>query len=320
MAPTANQDNHFRTWRTITRARTAVLAETLTKQNILTTLKARRLYATEDENLEVRFTINGHQMGEIVQPGQQVDLVIAIELADLDEPQAEYVVELYTDSVGGVLISDAVNVAERQGNGGVTFEGYSYEAGAVFYFVKIIQEGQDGEDLVWTAPLWFGSGQESASDEPALYVYSRHSTVYHHANCADVARIKLENRREGDTPPEGRRLHTDVRDSSLAKTPIMTANNEETTTGGGRRFKIGLALSGGGFRASIFHLGVIRRLEELGIMKDVDVISSVSGGSIIAAYYVCEMEKRLRIKREAPQKDPVSHFALQGLVCGCEIS
>lgn len=59
--------------------------------------------------------------------------------------------------------------------------------------------------------------------------------------------------------------------------------------------RIGLALSGGGFRAAIFHLGVIRRLEELGIMQKVDVISAVSGGSIIAAYYVCEMERRLRL-------------------------
>ena len=58
--------------------------------------------------------------------------------------------------------------------------------------------------------------------------------------------------------------------------------------------RIGLALSGGGFRASLFHLGVIRRLEELGIMRRVDTISAVSGGSIIAAYYVIEMEKRLR--------------------------
>ena len=62
--------------------------------------------------------------------------------------------------------------------------------------------------------------------------------------------------------------------------------------------RIGLALSGGGFRASIFHLGVIRRLEELGIMKYVHTISTVSGGSIIAAYYVIEMEKRLRRRRE----------------------
>ena len=58
--------------------------------------------------------------------------------------------------------------------------------------------------------------------------------------------------------------------------------------------RIGLALSGGGFRASLFHLGVIRRLEELGIMRRIDTISAVSGGSIIAAYYVIEMEKRLR--------------------------
>lgn len=67
----------------------------------------------------------------------------------------------------------------------------------------------------------------------------------------------------------------------------------EQTTGGGLP-KIGLALSGGGFRASIFHLGVIRRLEELGIMPRLSVISAVSGGSIVAAYYICEMEKRLR--------------------------
>lgn len=58
--------------------------------------------------------------------------------------------------------------------------------------------------------------------------------------------------------------------------------------------RIGLALSGGGFRASIFHLGVIRRLEELKIMPNVNVISAVSGGSILAAFYACEMENQLR--------------------------
>ena len=70
--------------------------------------------------------------------------------------------------------------------------------------------------------------------------------------------------------------------------------------------RIGLALSGGGFRASIFHLGVIRRLEELGIMKYVHTISAVSGGSIIAAYYVIEMEKRLRRRRKELAEDPDS--------------
>jgi predicted acylesterase/phospholipase RssA len=78
--------------------------------------------------------------------------------------------------------------------------------------------------------------------------------------------------------------------------------------------RIGLALSGGGFRASIFHLGVIRRLEELGIMKDVDVVSTVSGGSIIGAYYLCEMEKRLREVPVARQHDPAARVEIFEMV------
>ena len=43
----------------------------------------------------------------------------------------------------------------------------------------------------------------------------------------------------------------------------------------------GLALSGGGYRASLFHLGVTRRLHELGILHQTTRLSSVSGGSIL---------------------------------------
>lgn len=42
----------------------------------------------------------------------------------------------------------------------------------------------------------------------------------------------------------------------------------------------GLALSGGGFRATLFHLGSLWRLNELGWLPKLDRISSVSGGSI----------------------------------------
>jgi len=48
--------------------------------------------------------------------------------------------------------------------------------------------------------------------------------------------------------------------------------------------RIALALSGGGFRAALFHLGVIRRLSELGWLRQVDVISTVSGGSVLGAF------------------------------------
>ncbi|MCZ6634032.1 MAG: patatin-like phospholipase family protein [bacterium] len=63
------------------------------------------------------------------------------------------------------------------------------------------------------------------------------------------------------------------------------------------RPRIGLALSGGGFRASFFHLGVIRRLEELDLMKDVEVISTVSGGSILGGYYLVQFDKEKRSQK-----------------------
>lgn len=53
---------------------------------------------------------------------------------------------------------------------------------------------------------------------------------------------------------------------------------------------IALCLSGGGFRASLFHLGALRRLNEVGILGEFDEISSVSGGSIIAAHLAKRIE------------------------------
>jgi NTE family protein len=47
---------------------------------------------------------------------------------------------------------------------------------------------------------------------------------------------------------------------------------------------IGLCLSGGGYRAALFHLGAVRRLNEFGMLAKLKTISSVSGGSIISAY------------------------------------
>lgn len=48
---------------------------------------------------------------------------------------------------------------------------------------------------------------------------------------------------------------------------------------------IALTLSGGGSRAIAYHLGCMRALHDQGILKDVGVISSVSGGSVIGALY-----------------------------------
>ena len=72
--------------------------------------------------------------------------------------------------------------------------------------------------------------------------------------------------------------------------------------------KVGLALSGGGFRASFYHLGVLARLAELDVLRHVDVLSCVSGGSIVGACYWLALRNRLM------QRDPLGRDDYVALV------
>jgi predicted acylesterase/phospholipase RssA len=55
--------------------------------------------------------------------------------------------------------------------------------------------------------------------------------------------------------------------------------------------KLGLALSGGGFRASLYHLGLLRFLRDAGILPQVTHITSVSGGSVMAAHLALNWDR-----------------------------
>lgn len=58
---------------------------------------------------------------------------------------------------------------------------------------------------------------------------------------------------------------------------------------------IGIAVSGGGYRAMLFHLGAFLRLYELGLLQRASRVSSVSGGSITSAKIALEWQ-RLRTR------------------------
>ena len=62
--------------------------------------------------------------------------------------------------------------------------------------------------------------------------------------------------------------------------------------------KVGLALSGGGLRASFFHIGVLAKLAELGVLPFVEVLSCVSGGSIVGAQYYLELRTLFGAKHD----------------------
>jgi predicted acylesterase/phospholipase RssA len=65
-----------------------------------------------------------------------------------------------------------------------------------------------------------------------------------------------------------------------AKMPLRTAISPASTDPGG----LALILSGGGFRATLFHLGVISYLYEANLLHQVKLICAVSGGSILAGH------------------------------------
>ena len=75
----------------------------------------------------------------------------------------------------------------------------------------------------------------------------------------------------------------------VSESQMLPALSLHSTTAG----KVGLALSGGGFRASFFHIGVLANLADHGILRHVEVISAVSGGSIVATVYYLHLKRLL---------------------------
>ena len=83
---------------------------------------------------------------------------------------------------------------------------------------------------------------------------------------------------------------------------------------------IALCLSGGGYRAAWFNLGVLRKLDDLELLDRIGIISSVSGGSILAGFYATALlnqqpfsefvEKVTRfLQRRIPLDEPVDTSA-----------
>lgn len=64
------------------------------------------------------------------------------------------------------------------------------------------------------------------------------------------------------------------------------------------RGKVGLGLSGGGFRASLYHIGVLAKLAELDLLRHVEYLSCVSGGSIVGAHFYLEVRHLLQQKAD----------------------
>lgn len=145
VAPTNNQDNHKGRWGNANDARDVILTDDFTEDGIYEALRARRMYATEDKNLDLDYTVNDNTMGSIIDVPEKLNFEISFNDPDRTDSIAK--VELVVNSGKVAYTWDS---AADLAKGSVSVElapEYTY------YFVRVT-EG-DG-DLAVTAPVWVG--------------------------------------------------------------------------------------------------------------------------------------------------------------------
>ena len=145
VAPTNNQDNHKGRWGDANDARDVILTDDFSESGIYKAIQARRMYATEDKNLEIDYTVNGSMMGSIIDVPEKLNFEISFNDPDRTDSIAK--VELVVNS-GKVAYTWDSAADLAKGSVSVTLDPeYTY------YFVRVT-EG-DG-DLAVTAPVWVG--------------------------------------------------------------------------------------------------------------------------------------------------------------------
>ncbi|WP_147273188.1 Ig-like domain-containing protein [Anaerobacterium chartisolvens] len=144
VAPSNNQDNHKQKWVTANEARTVALATELTRDGIYDAIRERRVYATEDRNLQIEYELNGNVMGSIL--GDTDDsLSFEIKVTDPDAG----------DSIGKIsIISNGGTVAASKTFSGNNAEwSFELEPKYSYYYVRV---DQTDKDIAVTAPVWVG--------------------------------------------------------------------------------------------------------------------------------------------------------------------
>ena len=146
LAPTNNQDNHKGKWGNANDARDVILTDSFTEEGIYAAIRALRMYATEDKNLELTYTVNGLMMGSSI---TEVPDKLNIEVTVNDPDASDSIAKVEVVANSGKVAYTWDNAAQlKSGKLSVTLDpSYSY------YFIRVTQK--DG-DLAVTSPVWVG--------------------------------------------------------------------------------------------------------------------------------------------------------------------
>ena len=146
LAPTNNQDNHKGKWGNANDARDVILTDDFSEQGIYEAIRALRMYATEDKNLELTYTVNGLMMGSSI---TEIPDKLNVEVTVNDPDASDSIAKVEVVANSGKVAYTWDNAAQlRSGKLSATLDpSYSY------YFIRVTQK--DG-DLAVTSPVWVG--------------------------------------------------------------------------------------------------------------------------------------------------------------------
>lgn len=161
VSPSVGQDNHFETWGTATPARMGVYAAQRTAASLIEAMRANRTYATEDSDLALAFSCNGHPMGSRVTLAEGTPIHCLVGIADPTDADLHTEADLiYGDVLAARNRSELVEWKARdglvesvafEGPGDLHFDEYEASGKEEFFYVRVQQA--DG-DRAWSAPIW----------------------------------------------------------------------------------------------------------------------------------------------------------------------
>jgi hypothetical protein len=156
VSPAGDQDNHNATWGAATQSRTVALASGKTKSEIMNALSIGRAYGSQDHNAVVKFSADGHAMGEAWTAAAGVQFVLDV----IDPDGGDGVAQI--DLLRGVTgVSNAVVVASSDNNPHFAWrERQVFAPGTeVHYYVRIRQNDNAN---IWTGPVYVTYDPSSA--------------------------------------------------------------------------------------------------------------------------------------------------------------
>ena len=147
LAPTNNQDNHRGRWGNANDARDVILADAFSEEGLYEAIRAYRVYATEDKNLSLFYTVNGEPMGTVFTQSPET-LDVRVQFSDPDPEDHVWKLELIADGGRTAYAWDDLNDAAEMHTGCVSVTLPSMYR---YYYLRVTQA--DG-DVAVTAPVW----------------------------------------------------------------------------------------------------------------------------------------------------------------------